>query len=183
MMPLELFARLRPLIQPRIEQTFNRRDLCVLTTRIVMDVASYFGIEVIPCAVRAIVINRHFAAHVAEGDIDIEKYLHDGSWSVGCGFPTETQLPGKWNAHMIAVAGDYMGDFSIQQAERPERDILTGPAVTGPFQPPHWKLENEHGVIIEYSLHPNPEDYRRAPDWVDKKRRHRIVGDLIRAVR
>lgn len=181
----ELFHKLAPLLGPRIERDWHRRDLCVLATRIAMDVGAYFGIPVEPLVVRVIVINRQFARHVERGELSVREYQHDGSYSVGCGFNKREKLaPGMWNGHMVAQADGWFGDFSISQAERPEKGIITGPAVVGPLiGAACWHCENEHGTMIEYSLHPDPMDYRRGPDWRKEDRRRRIVGDLIREVR
>jgi hypothetical protein len=104
----------------------------------------------------------------------------DGSYSLGFGFGAR---PGRWNGHLIAVAGDSFGDFSIQQAERLEHQIVTGPALVGAYPGwQKWRAVNEHGTVFEYQCS-NDGNYRHAPDWKDEKRRHPIVGRLIRKVR
>ena len=183
MTPDELFHRLAPLVAPRIEEQFGRRDLCIFATRIVIDVGAYFRIEVEPLPVQTILCNAAFAKHVDEGDIDVRKHAADGSWSVGIGFGADPDPVGKWNGHLVAVADGYFGDYSIGQAERTERNIFTGHAIVGPLAATEaWQCENDHGTRIAYRRIDN-DGYLTAPDWIDRKRRTKLVAKLIRAVR
>lgn len=179
-----LFERLGPRVAPALEDVFGKRDVCILATRVVIDVAAYFGIKVLPLPVQAVVYNAAFAAHVDEGDIDVRKWGPiDGSWSVGLGFGEGDEY-GKWNGHLVAVSGAYFGDFSIRQAERGEQGIVLGTAVSGPLPlaADTWTYENVEGTRVEYRRILNG-GYRNAPDWKEPSRRKRIVGDLIRKVR
>jgi len=182
----ELFRRLAPLVGPALEAGFKRRDLCVFATRIAIDVGQYFGVEVEPVATRVMLYNRAFAAHVDRGEIDVKAYSPvDGSWSVGIGYgytPGQSK-DGKWNGHLIAVAGGMFGDFSLWQAERPQYSIIVGPGVIGPYSGKEmWSAENSEGTRVEYQ---RVEDlgYRAGPDWRFADRRRRIVGAIIRELK
>lgn len=179
---IELFSRLAPLVAPALEERFGRRDLCVLATRVVMDVAAYFGLDVRPLPVSAVVYNAAFAVHVDEGDLDVRKWESDGSWSVGIGFGLDGDAVGKWDGHLIAASGAYFGDFSINQAERVERGIVLGTAIVGPFEDDMWRYVSGDGTRVEYQRIMN-DRYVTAPDWRDPVRRKRVVGELIRKVR
>jgi hypothetical protein len=94
-------------------------------------------------------------------------------------------LDAKWPGHLVARAEGFMGDFTIQQAERKERGLVTGPAVVCEFPDAKfkWLLADEAtGTTIEY-WKLEDETYRRSPDWTNWKRRSPVVGKLIRAVR
>ena len=182
----ELFDAMTPLVAPALEKGWGRRDLCIFATRVAIEAAAYFGVRAEPVAVRVTAYNAPFAKHVAVNFEDVEDRTKpstwgDGSWSVGigCGKPNE---PGRWDGHLIAVADGLFGDFSIQQAERLQKGIETGPAVVGPYTPPLWKAVNQHGTVIEYARM-NDDMWRHAPDWTDEKRRRPIVGKLIRSLR
>jgi hypothetical protein len=183
----ELFELLAPLVAPAVEEVFHRRDLCVLTTRIAIDVASYFDIHVEPLPVKVILYNAAFARHVEAGFAGVERgnpaAWGDGSWSVGIGFCAPPDGTPKWDGHLIAVADGCFADFSIQQAERVEHDIITGPAIVGPYGRVGWNCTHEEsGTVVEYKR-TGDDSWRTAPDWRDAKRRRPIVGKLIRAVR
>jgi hypothetical protein len=183
----EVFDGMAPLIAPVLEASWGRRDLCILSTRVAIETARYFGVEAEPVAVRVVAYNAAFARHVAVNFADVEdpnkpSTWGDGSWSVGigCGKPNE---PGRWDGHLIAVADGCMGDFSIQQAERLEHGIQIGPALVGPYRGARtWKATNKIGTVIEYTRMAD-DTWRHAPDWTDEQRRRPIVGKLIRALR
>lgn len=184
----ELFERMAPIVAPVIEQGFERRDLCILATRVAIETAAYYGVHATPMPVKAILYNEAFARHVANHFAGVEDRYKpstwgDDSWSVGigCGKPKEF---GKWDGHLIAVADGCFGDFSIQQAERLQHNIRTGPAVVGPYSgAPMWKaMEADTGTVIEYSRIAD-NAWRTAPDWTDEKRRRPLVGKLIRTLR
>jgi hypothetical protein len=182
----EIFEQMAPLAAPLMQEAFNRRDLCILATRVAIEVAAYFGVEAVPVPVRAMVYNAAFARHIANDFADVaDRYKPstwgDGSWSVGIGFGLRQE--GRWDGHLIAVADGWFGDFSIQQAERLQHNIVTGPAVVGPYRPPQWKAIHElTGTVVEYDS-TNSTVWCGAPDWKDEKRRRPIVGKLIRALR
>lgn len=184
MSPLDLFEELAPLVAPALEAEWGQRDLCILATAVVIDVATYWGIEVRPLPVQAVIYNAAFAAHVAEGDCDVRKWWPvDGSHSVGIGFGIDLK-GGKWPGHLIAEAGGWFGDFSINQAERLDKDVVTGPAVVGPLPAEgSWAGLHSSGTKIEYRRHPDPGDWRKAPDWRNMARRRKLAGMLIREIK
>jgi len=176
-----LFRKLAPILAPGLERVFKRRDLCVLTTRIVIQVGQYFGIEIRPVAVRAIVYNRIYEDKIERG-AEANGDWSDGSWAVGIGFGHEK---GKWSGHLIASTDEMFADFSIGQAERPEKQIVTGPAILGPYAGQEMWSGKVHGgeVTIEYQRIFD-ETYRHSPDWQRGDSTVRfIVGALIRAIR
>jgi hypothetical protein len=187
----DLFESMAPLVAPFLEQTWERRDFCILATRVAIDTAAYFGIKATALPVRVILYNDAFAKHVANHFEGVERgnpaAWGDNSWSVGvgigcgCGKPEEY---GRWDGHLIAVADDCFADFSIQQAERLQYNIHTGPALVGPYNRERmWKaVSATTGTVIEYSVI-NDDCWRKAPDWKDAARRRTTVGKLIRALR
>lgn len=181
----ELFELLAPLVAPLLEEEWGRRDLCVLSTRIAIETAAYFGIQAVPVPVKVILYNADFASHVANNYEGVDRYKvstwGDNSWSVGigCGLPNER---GRWDGHLIAVADGWFADYAISQAERPQYDLRTGPAVVGPYTPPMWCAMHVSGTVVEYTQTLD-DQWRAAPDWKDEKRRRKTVGKLIRAVR
>jgi len=201
MTALELFEALDPLVAPAIEATFDRRDLCILAARVVLDVAAYFDIKARPVPVRVIVYNRAFASRIVnigpDDEVDAKRWeREDGAYSVGVGFGGDpafgvigsgsrsaARKANKWAGHLIVEADGAFGDFAINQAERPLYGIVTGPAVVGPL-PADTKVwqGTRGGTTIEYQRI-DDDDYRTAPDWRDRRRREPIVGSLIRAVR
>lgn len=185
MTALELFEVLAPLLAPAVEAEIGRGDTCIFNTRVALEVAAYFGIEAQPLAVQVFLANRAFTKHLDEGDHDVEKWAAiDGSHSVGIGFGFHAHQPREnaWNGHLIAVADGCFGDFAIQQAERPEKGITTGPAIVGPWPGDKWTLIGVDGTAVHYRKL-DDEDYRRSPDWRIAARRRPVCARLIRILR
>jgi hypothetical protein len=90
-----------PLVAPLVEQAFERRDLCILATRVAIETAAYFGVEASPLAVRVILYNDAFAQHVANNFAGVNRdrpgTWGDNSWRVGFGYGKPYE-PGKWDA-------------------------------------------------------------------------------------
>ena len=177
----ELFERLTPIVGPTLYAEYKRRDLCICTTRVVVEVAKHFGIEVVPMPVRAMLYNAAFAKHVENGfaDVDVKQWQPlDGSYSVGIGFGG--LRPNSWAGHLIARSNGIFGDFSIQQGERVQHGIITGSAIIGPHSGTHWSAVNEHGTTVEYERITDTV-FLRAPDW--KRIDRRLIGRIIREVK
>jgi hypothetical protein len=188
----ELFTSLVPLIAPAIEERWGRYNGCILATRVAVDVARYFGIIARPLAVRAIVCNSEFLLGVERGETTVEEMAaHDG-YAVGVGFGRDpiTGLIGcdsahmakrhnAWNGHLIVTAEGIFADFSIQQAERPQRSIITGPGIIGLLPDKQaWTVELEGGAMVQYRcIH--EKTFRTAPDWAKASNRAQIVAKLI----
>jgi hypothetical protein len=184
---LDLFTWLGERIPQAIEAEFERRDCCILATRLAIEVAHAFGIHAYPISVQVVLMNAQFHKHVEEGDCDVLKWAPiDGSHSVGigCGFHPGQPREGRWDGHLIAAAEGAFGDFAIQPAERVEKGIYTGPSLVGPLAEGQrmWTAIHTIGTVIQYKRTNDPAD-RFAPDWKDDKRRRRIAGPLIRQVR
>lgn len=185
----ELFGYLSPVVAPTLEALYKRRDLCVFSTRVVIEVAKYFDIEARPLTVHAVAYNRPFAAHVQDNfaDVDVAHWKPlDGSYSVGIGFGAGGTPYGNWAGHLAVVAGDTFGDFSIQQAERREQGILTGPAIVCEFDDSMemWRWEHpSSGTTVEYVRERELPNLKIFPDWTVEARRRQLVGKLIRYVR
>jgi len=184
----ELFRELAPRVGPALEREFKgRRDLCILATAIATDVADYFGIRVTAVPVQAMVYNDAWIERVQAG------LAPEGrAWAIGIGYDPDdphraagvlATQPNRWCGHLVAVADGYLGDFSIKQAERPDRDLLTGWAVVSPVPDSLcWNFRSEDGTYIEYRRIESTV-WRRSPDWRGHSRRRHIVGRLIREVR
>jgi hypothetical protein len=183
--PMKLFEAMAPLVAPTLEQYFHRRDLCILATRVAIDVAAYFGVQAEPMAVKVMLYNEPFARHMADDfagvDLNDVASWGDGSYSVGigCGKP---EGDNRWDGHLIAVASGSFGDFNIQQAERLAHNIVTGPAVVGPVAGSMWKAVNDTGTVVEYRRI-DDDRWRHAPNWKDAARRRQPVGKIIRALK
>jgi len=180
MRPRDLFERLAPLVGPVLEAEFHRRDLCILASRVALDVCDYFGLHAEALPVRTVLYNREFAAAMEAG---LRNPLDaPGAWSVGVGFPPREPLdrPG-WAGHLVVAIDDLFGDFSIRQGERLDRGIVTGDALVGPRGMNLWRATNDSGTVVEYRR-TDDRAYRTAPDWKDSRRRKPISGKIIRAV-
>jgi len=180
-----VFDAMAPYIGPFIEYEYGQRDLCILATKVAIEVAAYFGVKATPVPVQTLVYNAAFARHAADGFQGVDRSnvasWGDDSWSIGVGFGSPRRALG-WDGHLLCVADGWFADFSIRQMERLEHDIVMPPALVGPYQPPSWKAERRDGsVTVEYRLLQN-EDWRNAPDWREPKRRRKLAAKVIRVL-
>ena len=178
----EIFAVCKPLLAPMLEKQFGRRDLCIVSTRVVIEVAAYFGIKLEPLPVQAVFYNAKYKEEYVIGKVPAEEVFQNGGWCVGVGFGEPDPL--RFLGHLIAVGDGYFGDFAAWQAERPAKNLLIGEAIIGPyFGHTAWQMEeSENGVTVEYRQISNMA-FKRAPDWKDPRRRRAAVASLIRAVK
>jgi hypothetical protein len=186
---LDLFHAIGGDLPAVIEAEYGRHDNCILATRVAIEVAQYFRIDAHPLSVRVVLLNAQFARHVEEeGDADVAKWKDvDGSHSVGIGFGFAPGQPRdyRWDGHLIVTAAGCFADFAIQQAERTEKGIITGPALIGPLPEGarSWSaVQRESGTVIHY-LRTDDMQYRRAPDWKDPARRRKLSAPIIRTLK
>jgi hypothetical protein len=182
-----LFRRMVPLLPAAVESKYPGLHTCIFATRVAIEVAAYFGIEARAVAVQVLLVNAAFAKHIAEDDADCRKWAGiDGSHSVGIGFGYLKGQPvdNTWNGHLIAVADGCFGDFSIQQAERPDKGIATGPGVVSlmPQDTDTWTIAGDNGVELHYHRIFDSA-YLRSPDWRIAARRRPVCARLIRILR
>lgn len=151
-----------------------RRDSCIASTRVAVEVLRHFGVRAYPLAVTAMVFNASFAAHLGSDLIPREAAEtrrwteEDGSWSVGIGFGRGG--PGSWTRHLVAIAeGRWLVDLSLDHADRPEHGIMLWPLahpVTEDFLRGLAPLTLEVGsVLVQYDADPCERSFERARDW------------------
>ena len=184
----ELFERLADAGLPALlRDRFENPNVCIVTTRIVLDVAEYFGVAVEPITVRAVAYNAAFAKHVDEGFTEGRdpKAWNDGSWSVGVGYGyAEGQSRANgWDGHLIAYADGHVADFSVGQLERPAHDLIIGSHMIAEVSnlTEAWAVHLSSGSVVEYERIDSRE-YIYAKDWRDNRRR-RLSAALIRTLK
>jgi len=99
-----IVAALLELARPELLRVF-RRDSCIVSTRVALDVLKTFGIAARPLSVKAVVYNAPYAARLERGmplpasaDELACWVREDGAWSVGLGFPNPDAPPCRWLA-------------------------------------------------------------------------------------
>lgn len=182
----ELFEALAPVVAPTLEHVFGKRNNCLLSTRVVMEIGQRVGVALSPLPVQMIVCNEQWATHVealkcspTDGDGAAWAKL-DNSWAVGVGYRGASgPAANGWDGHMVVRSTSWFADFSVNQAERPERGIITGEAFIGEIpNRPVWTFQNNHGTLIRYAPHVADTRFRHAPDWTERERR-RLLADKI----
>ncbi len=171
-------------------------DSCIASTRIGLLVLFHFGYSArpMPCRVTAM----HKTAWVRYNHDPSQFALKPDEYSIGIGFrgfkhpaPQGSQLPG----HLIIFCDpeNYFVDLSLDQASRPERQMLLGPACFN-LPPPVARQDAEAfvfesrpttpgnpqpPVILYYELFPESREFHCAPDWFDVSRHRDTVGRII----
>jgi len=170
----------REVIRPIVLEHFHE-DSCIATARITIDVLSYFGIHSRPAAVETIIFNGEAASLMRAGatpeQLRDAVYSRtpeqpDGPWSVGLGFRRSSEEAG---GHVVVwVPSERVClDFSLDQASRPHKGAILGPAV---FKIAGAVSLDESGALpLDFVFsgevaQPPPNgpayvEYRVVPDW------------------
>lgn len=163
-----------------------RVDSCLISTRVVLDVAAVAGIPAVPQECNTYAANAK-AAKLVDDDVPFTDWP-PSAWSVGVVQANGDTTRGGWNgAHMVALlgpAGDrLLVDVSAEQFARPNKGILVpGGSVVAPWvEEAGTAVEGPDGTRLTY----RPVERRtrlddRARDWHDAKRRRPFVAALVR---
>jgi hypothetical protein len=171
-----------------------RPDSCIASTKIAIDVLSYFAIEAKPMVVRMLAYNALAWEAVSRQE---QPDWDAGAWSLGLGFPGDPPDPTKWDGHLVAVSKEIVEgqvcilDLSMDQASRPHKQMTMEPSV---FRIPEgvdeaWvqgeipvMFESPEGCLVSYMAFPDDKSYSLSTNWADIKTRKETTGVIIRAI-
>lgn len=170
-------------------------NCCVAATAITIGVFRALGIPARPCTCRVSIFNRAYVdrsqreGRIPQGLEETRAWCADGvSWAVGVGYGADSG-EGGWPGHLMAVvAGSVLVDASIEQANRPQKDIVLPPVLAVPA-PADFLLERSRfylhstdgGLVIYEPL--ADRSWRRAPDWVHRDRHERAIERIVDALK
>ncbi len=172
--------------------TLYRPDCCIAATAILIDVLDYFRLTARPLSVIATVFNPAMTERIErEGMPTLEEAERDwfpnGCYSLAVGFGDPE--PGKWPGHLVVnLADQVLIDLTLDQADRPQHDIVLPMPIIAPF-PPEFLTEDGHlagivnGCRVVYEARPSDRSFERSNDWRSRKRRDAIVGAAIRRLK
>jgi hypothetical protein len=179
-----ILERLKIIVPP--ELLVYRPDCCILASKLVVDVLSYFGKEARPLMVRVFIANAPLVKRFEAGNPpkDQEELRQaakeDGSHSIGLGYG---YTEGKWSGHLVIVCEGEMLDLTLTQANRPAQGIHLEPVlvpVSEDFLAGKTSLVltiNE--TLVKYHAFPNDHSYQDSPDW---KRFNPLAARIIQQV-
>lgn len=187
----------------RLHEDF-RRDCCIAATAIVCDCLDWAGFNVRPFPVQAQVANKAAMVYL-ETYGEFPDPNKGGNWRenwdacrahlIGIGFGAREGARPGYDGHLIAVAhashgeGRLLIDLTLDQCDRPHRDLCLPPLVTqcttDQLLSPQMRFDTEAGDTVLYYPRRERVDYQTSPDWTNAgaPARDRIVGDLIRLAR
>ena len=103
-----------------------------------------------------------------------------GCYSIAVG--VGDREPGKWPGHLVAnLADKVLIDLTLDQADRPQHDIVLPMPIIAPF-PPEFLTEDGqmagmvNGCRVVYEARPADRSFERSNDWRSRKRRDAVVG-------
>ena len=169
----------------------GKLDSCVLSTRVGLDVCSYFGVEAKPVVVRAMAFNPAWARFAQKhpellaqpGDEKWSSPEADGAWAVGID-EVDHGTKGKFPGHLILyLPGDppEILDLSAGQFRR-EQHAMNIPNCISAAAPgfldgaPVTFVADDDSTVV-YAHRPGVSGYQRGGDW---RHRNEITGALIR---
>lgn len=193
MQTLEEFLREIGLPLRKLIRTGYNADSCIASCRIGMDLLARFDIKAEPLAVKLLVLNAAYVRHIDESGHmaqSIEErerwYAEDGAHSIGIGIPHGLD-PGR---HVVLIVeGELLWDLSIDQASRPERDIMLAKPFLAPTSPAFLAGRemltgrNVGGTLVSYSARPGYDFWSSSPNWQadghDAPMRSRMVAAAL----
>jgi hypothetical protein len=181
-------------ITPPLVQQRWRTDSCIAATRIGVLALRELGVPARPVPVQWIVGNKVFAKLVHErgwpptADVTRAWWDEARAWALGVGVHEATPVrEGRWNGHLVILAGRTLIDLSAMQASRPQRDIvIDAPIVTE--VPRGWERGGVDARVSgptwtgTYEAAPRNNSYLTAPDWTRLERHRPIVRQIVTAI-
>lgn len=179
----DVFDRLNewgPVIRAAIlAQGNGKKDNCIMSAKIALDILHNVGIrEAFALSVRTSVFNAAFVARaesegrLPSGHAEIDVWWEAcRAWSVGLGILDYPMAPDRWPGHLAVVVNrKWLWDISIDQADRPERDIVFRTpvllAIGERFLRGRERVaEMWGGMLLCYEARPQDKTFRATPDW------------------
>ncbi len=165
-------------------------DCCIASTRITIEVMRNLGIKARPMPVKAVAINPALTRKIDEHgwpEVWPEDWEADDSlWCVALGYGYDGPIdPEKdYDGHLVAlVAGKYLVDASIDQAERIHHDIELPDVLIVPLREGFVAgrrslgAELPNGGVVVYWANGDDDGtaWRTAPDWKGADRTRRAI--------
>ena len=159
---------------------------CILSTRVLMNVLDYLGIEAKPVAVTVVAFNsKGWELHNAGKPLE-----DDDAWSVGIegtGKRRRNATTGRmdWDGHLIALTDDgYVLDPSLDQLSRPAKALTLTPLASKLSAPlrhdNHQGFARNDGTVILYRLLDLPNSsWSNSADWRQKHQEIRTVTATV----
>lgn len=145
-----------------------RRDSCIATTRVLLNVLGYYGLPGRPLPVKAAAYNRGAWTWASSGAAAAD--WPADAYCVGAGWLGHNR-PGQWDGHLVALTPGYLVDGFLDQMSRPRRGIcLPGPGVFE--RPAGWDpassgrltLQRADGTVLTYEP-TRDRHWRQSPGW------------------
>lgn len=186
---VEIIEAIRLYARPEILKWY-RPDSCIASSRVVFDLLRGYGMKPLAVACGVRVMNAALVKRIAkEGrhprdDAEIRKWSRgDGSWNVGVG-DTGVERKHRWDGHLVVLAyRQVMIDVSIDQANRPHKDIVLKPIVV--TVPDDWAEGGEdcvvweNGCLLLYRAKPKDRAWVQTAGWTGHKE---IRATIVRHV-
>lgn len=167
-----------------IRDSGARADSCIFSTRLLKRVCAEWDIPFRPLSVRARILNPIFGNYMREHrifdlmEIPPEK-VHElgeaGGRFIDVGACDGEPAPDKWVGHLVGVVGygqrKFVVDLSIDQAHRPEKNILINTPTAFEATPGFLRGQDTivgsspHGLLFIYGAVPEDRSYEDAPAW------------------
>ncbi len=171
-----IIDRLVQVVPPLVYRNHKRKDTCIISTAITLDVLAHFGVKARPLVVEFSAMNAY--AYQCALRREIPDPLPDEYWTVGL------QSQEGFFGHMVAVAlGDTIVDLTIGQAARPDQGIDLPPGFafrchSSPIES-ICQFESPAGFAVEYVPRPDDRRYLLSNWWHLPSLRRGIVREAI----
>jgi hypothetical protein len=149
------------------------------------------GVPARPIATQVVVSNAALLRHIEAGESPTRenqlRWESDGSWSLGIGNPDPDRRDHTrgFDGHLVAVVNEKLFiDLSIDQASRPDHDIVLGP-VAGPINA-EWLKGHQSGTAmlngsrVVWTAQPQERAFLSMRGWTNLQRLAPVLDQLDR---
>jgi hypothetical protein len=185
---LKLYARIaRPVILE-----YFRKDSCIASTRITVEVFTRLGFKAIPLPSQAQIYNRKFR-EILEREKhwptkeEMKKWITQGAWGIGIGFGDHKG--GGYVGHLVAIVENkYLVDSSLDQAERPHKEIFFPVILVAEINRDFGRgkekhtIVNDRGTVMVYEPKIKDRKWETSPDWTDTSRHMPAVMRILQEI-
>jgi len=158
-----------------------RKDSCIASTRVAIDVLNHFHISAKPIATALTVFNPtyarniHNAGYIPTSPDEIKEWFEQGARSV--------EINSQDLAHVVAIIKNaYLLDLSLDQANRPHKKIHVSPhcsPIPKAFVCGETAEYSVGGCIICYHALPENKNFIHSRDWLYSDRTRRAIHSII----
>lgn len=171
---------------------YFRKDSCIASTRITVEVFSRLGFKATPLPCYVQIYNSKFR-EIFEREKhwptkeEMKKWITEGGWGISIGLGDHKG--GGYVGHLVAIVENkYLIDSSIDQAERPNKEIFLPTILVKEINrnfrrgKENHTIINDEGTVMVYEPRIKDRKWEVSPDWTENRRHTPAVIRILAGI-